>query len=99
MGARMVVLLAFVFGGVFLLIIPSPYKLVATIVWLLLVFASAAVLLRYHARNVIFTCSKCGHVFKISGIIDAITPHTGESKYLKCPECGVRGWCKATERG
>lgn len=91
MALRILLLLAIVFGGVFLLLVPGRSNLVTTIIWMALVAMLLASLIRFHSRHTSFTCPGCGHVFMISPWLDAIYPHTMVSKYLKCPMCGEKG--------
>ena len=97
MALRIILLLVLVFGGVFLLLAPVEYKTAATIIWLAVVLILLGSLIKFHARHTSFTCPKCGHIFKISAVLNAIRPHTMESIYLKCPLCGENGWFKAKE--
>ena len=41
-----------------------------------------------------FKCAKCGHHFQptVKAYIDG--PHTPTKRYLKCPKCGEKSWCK-----
>jgi len=91
MNSRMLIVLAIVFCGVFLLVIPGSLVIPATVIWFVSIAYFMADLIRYHARNTLYSCSKCGHLFGISALTDAISPHTGDSKYLKCPNCGNKG--------
>ncbi|ABN52920.1 MAG: hypothetical protein GX889_08270 [Clostridiales bacterium] len=45
-----------------------------------------------HSRRAVYTCIECKKEFKISPVIDLISPHNVDKKYLKCPYCGKRGW-------
>jgi ribosomal protein L37E len=40
---------------------------------------------KYHLK-----CRQCGHVYKISGIKYALTPHEKDSFYIECPKCGYK---------
>ena len=66
--------------------------------WLILVAISLFLLVRWHAKNTAYRCSKCRHEFEISTFKDFISPHgpskSGGWKYLKCPKCHERS--KAT---
>jgi len=61
------------------------------------VVASLILIVRWHAKNFFYICSKCGEEFKISTVMDFISPHglskSGGWKYLKCPKC--KKWSRA----
>ena len=48
----------------------------------------------WHARTTEYNCPNCGHQFDISWLIDLISPHVPDKKYLKCPSCHKRAWAK-----
>lgn len=60
-------------------------------IWLILVMGSLFLLVRWHAKNFAYRCSKCGYELEISTFIDFISPHGlgkgGGWKNLKCPKC------------
>lgn len=55
-------------------------------------------LVRWHARTTGYRCPDCGHQFGISAWADLLSPHMLTTKYVKCPECGRRGWMEARMR-
>lgn len=98
MNWRVIIILILAFAGVFLLLIPEHYKTGITIGWLLVLAVLSFDLARLIVRNVLFTCSNCGHVFKIKSFLNFARPHGRDEWYLKCPVCGEKGWCKSSIR-
>ena len=45
----------------------------------------------------IYKCKKCGHAFKPAFKPYLWSMHTVTSRYLKCPECKEKSWCKIAE--
>lgn len=43
-----------------------------------------------------FECTKCHHRFMPTAGAYIMGMHTITRRYLKCPKCGVRNWCKRT---
>ena len=41
-----------------------------------------------------FECRKCGHIFKTTFGEYLWGAHTPKTRYLKCPGCGKKSWCK-----
>ena len=41
-----------------------------------------------------YQCPKCGHRYVPEGLPFWMAMHTGRTRYLKCPQCGKRGWQK-----
>jgi DNA-directed RNA polymerase subunit RPC12/RpoP len=40
-----------------------------------------------------FRCDSCGETFSLTPAKASIAPHRfGGSKYVRCPNCGVRSW-------
>lgn len=51
-------------------------------------------LVRWHARSYAYECPECAHKFSISVLTDFISPHYPDQKYLRCPICHKRCWCR-----
>lgn len=64
------------------------------IVFIIIALVGLIVLVLMHSKRAIYTCIECKREFKISLVIDLISPHNVYKKYLKCPYCGKRGWHK-----
>jgi DNA-directed RNA polymerase subunit RPC12/RpoP len=41
-----------------------------------------------------YECPHCGHRYVPEGVPFWFAMHMGRTRYLKCPECGKRGWQK-----
>ncbi len=41
-----------------------------------------------------YKCKKCGHEIVPTYFEALMALHMGTTRYLKCPECGRRSWCK-----
>ena len=52
----------------------------------------AAILLDYSAGD--YECKKCGQRFKPTLSAYVWGAHTLTTRYLKCPHCGKKGFCK-----
>ena len=44
-----------------------------------------------------YKCRKCGHTFKPTFKSYIFGAHTVTTRFLKCPECEGKSWCKITE--
>lgn len=53
---------------------------------------AAAILLDYGAGE--YECKKCGHKFKPTLGAYIRGAHTLTTRYLKCPHCGKKSYCK-----
>ena len=45
-------------------------------------------------RKAVFECTKCGHRFMPTKGAYIMGVHSVTRRYLKCPNCGVKNWCK-----
>ena len=52
----------------------------------------AAILLDYGAGK--YECKKCGQKFKPTLVAYVLGAHTLTTRYLKCPHCGEKSFCK-----
>ncbi len=62
--------------------------------FILVALVGLIILVLMHAKRAVYTCINCNKEFKISPIIDLVSPHNMNTKYLKCPHCGKRSWHK-----
>jgi DNA-directed RNA polymerase subunit RPC12/RpoP len=70
-------------------------------VWLVLVFAAVALLVRWNARHSGYRCRLCGHEFEISAFTELVSPHgtgSGGWTYLRCPRCDRRSRARVLVR-
>lgn len=89
-----IVIVSFV---VLLLIFPD-FWLVWLVILIAVVLFTTLLLVNWHTQNFAYKCEICGHEFRISFLLDLLSPHglnsRGGWKYLKCPKCYKRS--KAT---
>lgn len=45
-----------------------------------------------------FICEKCNHKFQTTPTKITLAPHIWTTRYLKCPECGKKSWCKKVNK-
>jgi len=65
------------------------------IIWLIVCFCGSLFLLvRWHAKVTAYRCAACAEEYEISFFTDFISPHIPNMKYLKCPDCGEKGWAE-----
>ncbi len=97
MWTIMIVSMIALLGGLFIAayVVPEgPWQLVA-IIGLCLVFLPACFYaLKLEVSVGAYKCKNCGHeiVPTYSQALNAM--HMGTTRFLQCPECGKRTWCK-----
>lgn len=70
--------------------------------WIIVVVASLAAVVSWHAANTVYRCPECGQLFSIGTVTDLVSPHGlgrgGGWTLLTCPKCGnhvrARGYVK-----
>ncbi|MGG7178441.1 hypothetical protein ACQPU1_12640 [Clostridium paraputrificum] len=62
------------------------------VIFILIALFGLIILVLMHSKRAIYTCKHCNKEFKISAVIDLISPHKLDKKYLKCPHCGKLDW-------
>lgn len=65
-----------------------------TIVSLTLLFVSILIICCVYFKNTEFICPHCKTQFKPKTITAIKAIHIGRLRYLKCPNCNKKGWCK-----
>ena len=78
----------------FLVIDGAIFFVVFSVVVFVLGFI-VAICIDYHF--VIYKCRKCGHEFKPTFKAYLWSVHTVTTRYLKCPKCEEKSWCKIAE--
>ncbi len=43
-----------------------------------------------------YACQKCGHKYVPAYAQTLFAMHCGRTRYMKCPKCGKKSWCKKT---
>lgn len=86
-------LLAGIFGAAFL-IPEGPWQLVVILATCVLFLIPCFYALKLDVSVGAYRCKNCGHeiVPTYKEALNAM--HRGTTRYLKCPECGKRTWCK-----
>ena len=63
---------------------------VSTVLVLIAVFYAAKV----DYEKGVYECRKCGHTFKPTFKAYILGVHTLTTRYLKCPKCEEKSWCR-----
>ena len=97
MWVLMIASIAFLLVGVFVasfLIPEGVWQFVTIIAVTGLFFVPCLYALKLEVSVGAYKCKNCGHeiVPTYSEALNAM--HRGTTRYLKCPKCGKRGWCK-----
>ena len=74
--------------------IKTAYKIVLTVLAFVIVIMGsiAAIILESDAGY--YECPHCHHKFKVNIKTFLASMHMGYTRYLKCPNCQKKGWCK-----
>jgi DNA-directed RNA polymerase subunit RPC12/RpoP len=88
--AYILLLLVLIFIGA--IILAFLHMSLSYLAWAILIAIALYLLVQWHAKNTLYKCPSCGKAFKISTLIDFISPHYPNKKWLKCPGCGRRSW-------
>lgn len=81
-----------------ILLIPVKWP-AGFILWLLtLGVAGMLLLVAWHSRSFAYRCANCQHEFEIPFLSDLTSPNSSRGKYLKCPQCGKRGWATVLKK-
>ena len=93
MSVSFVGLLAGIFGAAFL-VPEGPWQLVVILVTCVAFLIPCFYALKLEVSVGAYKCKNCGHeiVPTYKEALNAM--HRGTTRYLKCPECGKRTWCK-----
>ena len=95
LGYTLLTILAIVVTGLILAPLSWP---VGLLVWLVIPVGSTFLLVRWHAHSTAYRCPACGQEFEIAVLTDLVSPHFRSRKYLRCPQCGKRGWATVLMR-
>ncbi len=91
------------FLGITMLVAFAPLKdwirIVILSVSLLLFITVCLFLLLIEQRAGFYECKRCGHKFVPTYKAVLLAMHSGTTRYLKCPHCQKRSWCKKTTDG
>ena len=93
MIVSIIALLAGIFGAAFL-VPEGPWQLVVILATCVAFLIPCLYALKLEVSVGAYKCKNCGHeiVPTYKEALNAM--HRGTTRYLKCPECGKRTWCK-----
>ena len=93
MIVSIIALLAGIFGAAFL-VPEGPWQLVVILATCVVFLIPCFYALKLEVSVGAYKCKNCGHeiVPTYKEALNAM--HRGTTRYLKCPECGKRTWCK-----
>ncbi len=85
--------LALVFVASF---VPMPVWLRAVLIAFsfVMIFAVAFIAVGIEQKAGYYACQSCGHRYLPTYWQVNLAPHTGRTRYMKCPKCGKRTWQK-----
>ena len=93
MGVSMIALFAGLFLTAFL-VPEGPWQLVTILVICVVFLIPCFYALKLEVSVGAYKCKNCGHEF-VPTYKEALNAmHRGTTRYLKCPECHKRSWCK-----
>ena len=93
MGVSMIALFAGLFLTAFL-VPEGPWQLVTILVLCVVFLLPCFYALKLEVSVGAYKCKNCGHEF-VPTYKEALNAmHRGTTRYLKCPECHKRSWCK-----
>lgn len=78
-------------------VVSQYWQIVSILVYIPVIFVTVGWLLRWHSKNIVYECSKCGHLFSTSLLKLVTTIHALDTRLLRCPECGYRDWFEGKE--
>ncbi len=59
---------------------------------LMMIFIVAFIAVGIEQKVGYYECQSCGHRYVPTYWQTNLAPHTGRTRYMKCPECGKRSW-------
>ena len=93
----MIVSITALLGGLFaaaFLIPEGPLQLVVILVTCIVFFIPCFYALKLEVSVGAYKCKNCGHEI-VPTYTEALNAmHMGTTRYLKCPKCNQRTWCK-----
>ena len=97
MWAIMIVSMTALLGGLFAtayLVPEGPWQLVAIIAIVVVFLIPCFYALKLEVSVGAYKCKNCGHEFTPTYKQALNAMHMGTTRYLKCPSCNERTWCK-----
>lgn len=72
----------------------SPWMITITVCSLILLIVVAVLCVQLEWRAGVYVCPHCGKTFKPRFWAVLFAMHLGTTRYLSCPTCHEKGWCK-----
>lgn len=97
MWVIMIVSLTALLGGILVaafLVQNETYKIIIVITVCVLFIVPCFFALKLEVSVGAYKCKNCGHEIVPTYIQALNAMHRGTTRYLKCPKCGKRTWCK-----
>lgn len=97
MWVIMIVSLTALLGGMLVaafLVQNETYKIIIVITVCVLFIVPCFFALKLEVSVGAYKCKNCGHEIVPTYIQALNAMHRGTTRYLKCPKCGKRTWCK-----
>ena len=88
-----VVLFALLFLASFMQM-PSALRISLAVLGFVLFFAGCFYALRIEQVAGYYECKECGHKYVPTFKAVNLAPHTGRTRYMRCPKCGKKSWQK-----
>ena len=73
---------------------PLWAKIVIGIGGFIQLLASTLICFRIEQKAGYYECQECHHRYVPTFLQSSIAPHMGRTKYMKCPNCGKKSYCK-----
>lgn len=73
---------------------PAWLRIALILSALLIIFTVAFISIGIEQKAGYYECQKCGHQYIPTYMQVNLAPHSGRTRYMKCPVCGKRSWQK-----
>lgn len=74
--------------------IPTYVRITLIVLGLILIFSVCFIAIRIEQTVGYYECGKCHHKYIPTYPSTLWAPHTGRTRYMKCPKCNKRSWNK-----
>ena len=72
----------------------QPAQIVLIVTGMILLISSVMFALKMEQDAGYYVCKSCNHYYQPSYMSVLWAPHSGRTRYMKCPKCGKRSWQK-----
>ena len=87
-----------IFGMVLSELAPAELKAVIIVISAATFLVSIIFALYVDYKNGKYKCPNCGEKFVPSAVSYVFSAHFGTTRYLKCPKCNEKSWCKQVKK-